>query len=124
MHACLAQSMYHTGRALSLKNNDFSSSLFDLCYQNRSDHYKHHIESNNHISITVSFTTLSKRRRKIAKIIKYSLSNKNLSAVCSCSNMIIVFMSFSFTFQLKHSLVISRDGCFTLLFFKCAQIYK
>ena len=114
-HACLAHNIciipakYSVSRIMTLAH---PSSILDLRHQNRSDHYQHHVKYNNHISITVSFTTISKHRRKLPNHYISLSFNKMPSSVCSCTNMIqnIDSNHSPCIFQLKQSLVISWNG--------------
>ena len=95
--------MYHTGQVLSLKDNDFSSFFLDLHLQN-----------------------WSKRRRENVKslytfFLQGNPTNKNLRAVCSCTNMTISAHVISLHYNSKFTDNLT-DNCLHCYFFVCAQI--
>ena len=80
-HACLAHNICIISAEYSVSRITFlalPSSILDLRHQYQNYYYQHHVESNNHISINVSFTTISKHRREIAKSLFIFLSFKEI----------------------------------------------
>ena len=121
-HLSCTQYLYHTGQKTvsRIMNLTFPPSILDLRHQNQSDQYQHHVESNN-ISITVSFTTILKRKREIAKSLYISFlqgnsSNKNQVQSVVGLNMNIPSCHHPFYYN-QNFTVHFMDVCFTLLFF-------